>query len=162
MDARLFGGRRIIEARRGGVKQGSPGRDMLSLLLLHMAGGEDTRGVPAAAASTAPAVVRQKETRLTGGRVVCTLIFDRPLSSEELTRFYRQPANGRPIPLDFLIEGRNARFECEPAEEAKWRLAFEIYFVKAFRVESPRSGAERPSRATGIRTRAGLRKLHLG
>ena len=134
-----------------------------------MAGGEDQEvtGNTVADSAPAPAVVRSKETRLTGGRVIATLVFDRPLTNDELARFYRQPANGRPVPLDFFIEGKSARYECDPAEEPKWRLAFEIYFVKAFRVDGSKSRPTNPSgtkssRETGIRNRAGFRKLHLG
>jgi hypothetical protein len=50
------------------------------------------------------------------------------------------------------------RYECEAAEEPKWRLAFEIFLVKTGRTAS--TPTPRPS--TGIRNRAGLRKLHLG
>lgn len=104
-------------------------------------------------------IVRQKETRLTGGRVACTLVFDRSFTPEELARFYQQPPGGNPGPLDFFIEGRVARYECEADQEPGWRLAFEIYFVKAFRPAPP---ANAPSRDTGIRDRVGLRKLYLG
>ena len=143
------------------------------LFLRVMAGGDTTRGT-SDAESASPAVVRSRETRLTGGRIVATLVFDRPLTPDELARFYRQPANGRPIPLDFFIDGKSARYECEPKDEPKWRLAFEIYLVKAFRVDKPRatgstatgaaagSNPSKPTRDTGIRNRAGMRKLHLG
>jgi hypothetical protein len=132
-----------------------------------MAGGETNRGTSDAVQSASPAVIRARETRLTGGRIIATLVFDRALTPDELARFYRQPANGKPIPLDFFIEGKSARYECEPADEPKWRLAFEIYFVKAFRVDAPKPPASggpttRPTRDTGIRNRAGMRKLHLG
>jgi hypothetical protein len=124
-----------------------------------MSGGVDSPSTVSGAAGNVshPAVVRQKTARLTQGRVAITLVFDRDLSAEEMGRFYRQTASDRPAPLDYFIEGRLARYECEPEDEAKWRLAFEIYFVKAFREPNP----EKP-RDTGIRARAGLRKLHLG
>jgi hypothetical protein len=127
-----------------------------------MAGGESIRGTSDAVNSALPAVVRTRETRLTGGHIVSSLVFDRALTPDELARFYRQPANGRPVPLDFFIEGKTARYECEPADEPKWRLAFEIYFVKAFRVDPPKPQPSKSGRETGIRNRAGMRKLHLG
>lgn len=127
-----------------------------------MAGGENFRDAPDAVESASPAVVRTRETRLTGGRIVSSLVFDRALTPDELARFYRQPANGRPVPLDFFIEGKNARYECEPADEPKWRLAFEIYLVKAFRVDGSKARTTKSGRDTGIRNRAGMRKLHLG
>jgi len=128
-----------------------------------MAGvGEDNSGGTPGVPAGAPAVVRTRETRLTGGRIVASLVFDRALTPDELARFYRQPANGQPVPLDFFIEGKTARYECDPIDEPKWRLAFEIYLVKAFRVDPAKGRPSKTGRDTGIRNRAGLRKLHLG
>ena len=62
-----------------------------------------------------------------------------------------------PGPRDFVFEGRVVRYDCMPEEEAKWRLAFEIFFVKAFRSVNRETFSD-----SGIRKRAGLRKLHLG
>jgi hypothetical protein len=79
------------------------------------------------------------------------------LSPEETARFYRQVYDGRPAPLDFFVEGRVVRYECDRDDEARWRLAFEIYFVKTFRDAPSHS-----SRESGTRAQAGFRKLHLG
>lgn len=99
--------------------------------------------------------MREKITRLTESRVSCALVLDREFSSEELTRFYRLPDTGRPTSLDFFIEGRVARYECDREDEAKWRLAFEIFLVKACRPPDP----EKPR---DLRERFGFRRLHVG
>ena len=105
-----------------------------------------------------PQVVREKISRLTGSRVSAALVCDRDFSADELARFRRIETTDIPGPADFQIEGRVVRYECEAAEEPKWRLAFEIFLVKTGRTAS--TSTPRPS--TGIRNRAGLRKLHLG
>jgi hypothetical protein len=105
-------------------------------------------------------VVRQKTGRLSDERVACTLVLDREFTPDEISRFYRQPCHERPGPLEFFMEGRVVRYECDRQDEARWRLAFEILLVKAFRESAPaRSTGDR---TTGIRARAGFRKLHLG
>lgn len=86
-----------------------------------------------------------------------TLVLDRDLETDELAKFYRVPAEGTPGPADFLIEGRVVRYECESDDAAKWRLALEVYLAKALRDLPPA-----PRWNSGVRERAGLRKLHLG
>jgi hypothetical protein len=104
-----------------------------------------------------PVVVRQKLTRLTEGRVSIVLVLDRDFSTEELSAFYRQGSIGRPAPLDYSIEGRVVRYECESEEESKWRLTFESGLAKSCR---PRE--DRKTRDSQTRTRMGYRKLHVG
>ena len=121
-----------------------------------MGGADDLReGTGPVVGSGSPAVIRQQTARLSDQRIACTLVLDRALSPEETARFYRQPASGRPGPLDFFVEGRVVRFDCEREDEARWRLAFEIFFVKSFR-------DSRPHGTRDTRARAGFRKLHLG
>jgi|SRR5215471_9214603 len=105
-----------------------------------------------------PQVVREKVSRLTGSRVSVALVCDRDFAPDELARLRGIEAAEAPRPTDFGVEGRIVRYECEADEEPKWRLAFEIYLVKM-----GRSVPRPPSRPTaGIRTQAGMRKLHLG
>ena|SRR5450755_3817226 len=119
--------------------------------------GDSQPATGSIAGSGRPAVVRQKTARQSDRRVACSLVLDRMLSPEETARFYRQVGDGCPAPLDFVVEGRVVRYECERDDEARWRLAFEIYFVKTFR-DAP----SHPPRESGTRARAGFRKLHLG
>jgi hypothetical protein len=107
-----------------------------------------------------PAVVRERTSRLTGSRIAIALVFDRDLTPEERASFSRVPAGGTPAPSEFEIDGRMVRYECEAEEAERWRLAFEIYLVKAFRSLAPAPPAHRPSK--GIREGAGFRKLYLG
>jgi hypothetical protein len=103
----------------------------------------------------APEVVREKVSRLTGGSLACVLILDREFSNEELSRFYSLKADARPTPFDFTVSGRVLSYECAESDEAKWRLAAEIFLVKSFRAAAPsRSGRE------DTRQRFGLRPLH--
>jgi hypothetical protein len=106
-----------------------------------------------------PVVVRERISRLTGSRIATALVFDRDFTPEERATFTRLAHEAKPEPADFEIEGRMVRYECEAEEAERWRLAVEIYTVKACRpAEIFHSG--RPS--DGFRERAGLRKLHLG
>jgi hypothetical protein len=107
--------------------------------------------------SQIPGVARERVSRLTGSRVAVAIVFDRDIEASERDNFYRLSTSDTPVPEDFSIEGRVIRYECEAEEADKWRLALEIYLVKAFRTP-PTS----PRRETGIRARAGFRKLHLG
>lgn len=105
-----------------------------------------------------PEVVREKTSRVADGHVSCALVFNREFSQKEIERFLAQPApQGRPGPRDFLFDGRIVRYDCPEEEEAKWRLAFQILFVKAFRSVKRETFSD-----SGIRARAGLRRLHLG
>ncbi|HEX7253161.1 MAG TPA: hypothetical protein VF376_09790 [Thermoanaerobaculia bacterium] len=105
-----------------------------------------------------PQVVREKVSRLTGSRVSVALVCDRDFSSDELAGFRRLQSGEKPDSADFSIEGRIVRYECEADEEPKWRLGFEILLVKMARsVPKPV-----PRTSAGIRTQAGLRKLHVG
>jgi hypothetical protein len=107
-------------------------------------------------AAAPPQVVREKISRLTGCRVSVALVCDRDFSPDELDRFFRIPSTESPRPQDFQIEARVVRYECEAEDEPRWRLAFEIYLVKAARPETV------SSRSTGgIRDRARMRRLHL-
>jgi hypothetical protein len=106
-----------------------------------------------------PQVVREKVSRLTGSRVSVALVCDRDFSPDEVARLRRVEATEKPRSSDFNVEGRIVRYECEADDEPKWRLAFEIFLVKMAR-SAPTPAAARPT--AGIRTQAGLRKLHLG
>ena len=106
-----------------------------------------------------PQVVREKVSRLTGSRVSVALVCDRDFSPDEVARLRRIETTEEPRPSDFNVEGRIVRYECEADEEPKWRLAFEIFLVKMARF-APKPSATRPT--AGVRTQAGLRKLHLG
>ena len=102
-----------------------------------------------------PEVVREKVSRLGAGRLSCALIFDRELTREEVQRFYALAHDGDPRPVDFDLAGRVLRYECDDAEESRWRLAAEIFLVKSFRESSRRRTAD-----TDARVRRGLRPLH--
>jgi len=106
-------------------------------------------------------VVREKTSRLTHGRIACALVLNRDLTPDELSRFLGLPADEEPLPPRFAFEERVVRYECDQTDEAKWRLAFEIFLAKTFTPVA--SGTAPPPRPTGqTRTRVGLRKLHLG
>ncbi|HEY4229962.1 MAG TPA: hypothetical protein VGO79_07300 [Thermoanaerobaculia bacterium] len=102
-----------------------------------------------------PEVVRERVSRLSGGRVTCALIFDRELAREEIQRFYAQAQDETPRPVDFDLAGRVLRYECDDADESRWRLAAEIYLVKSFR-----EGSRRRTTDTDARLKRGLRPLH--
>ena len=102
-----------------------------------------------------PEVVREKVSRLGAGRLSCALIFDRELGREEIQRFYAQEQEATPRPVDFELEGRVLRYECDEADEARWRLAAEIFLVKSFR-----EGPKRRTTETDARLRRGMRPLH--
>ena len=85
----------------------------------------------------------------------CALIFDRELDREEIQRFYAQDPGTAPRPVDFDLAGRVLRYECEEADESRWRLAAEIFLVKSFR-EAPR----RRTTETDARLKRGMRPLH--
>jgi len=103
-----------------------------------------------------PEVVRERISRLGAGRLSCALIFDREFDREEIVRFYALEHDASPGPMDFEIEGRVLRYECDEADEARWRLAAEIFLVKASRDVS----ARRRTTATDARVKRGLRPLH--
>lgn len=100
-----------------------------------------------------PEAVRERVDRLGGGRLACSVIFDREFTSEEVRRFLAFRSEGEPGPSQFRLEGRIARYECGEADEARWRLALEILLVKALRErrESPPTG--------DLRARFGLRPI---
>jgi len=102
-----------------------------------------------------PEVVREKVSRLGAGRLSCALIFDRELAREEIQRFYAQVQDATPRPVDFDLSGRVLRYECDEADESRWRLAAEIYLVKSFREVSRRRTTD-----TDARLKRGLRPLH--
>ena len=102
-----------------------------------------------------PEIVREKTTRLTGGRLACTLILERELTAEEIRRFYTVSGEDAPRPVDFQLEGRVLRYDCSTEDEAKWRLSAQIYLVKSFRAASP---ARRTT--TDVRRRMGLPSLY--
>jgi hypothetical protein len=101
-----------------------------------------------------PEVVRERVSRLGAGRLACALIFDREFEREEVQRFYALPADSTPRPVDFDLGGRVLRYECDEADESRWRLAAEIFLVKSSR--APR----RRTTETDARMRRGLRPLH--
>jgi hypothetical protein len=102
-----------------------------------------------------PEVVRERVSRLTGDRLACALIFEREFSPEEIARFQSLRADVHPVPADFELQGRVLRYECLESDEARWRLAAEIFLVKTFRAPP---APERP-RTTDARVRMGLRPL---
>jgi hypothetical protein len=102
-----------------------------------------------------PEIVREKTSRLTGGRLSCTLILERELTAEEIRRFYSVASEGPPAPTEFQLEGRVIRYDCSPEDEAKWRLCAQIFLVKAFRAAAP---ARRST--TDVRRRMGLPSLY--
>src|SRR5689334_20890334 len=51
-----------------------------------------------------PEIVREKTTRLTGGRLSCTLILERELTVEEIRRFFSVPSQDAPRAIDFQVE----------------------------------------------------------
>jgi hypothetical protein len=102
-----------------------------------------------------PEVVRERVSRLGGERLSCALIFEREFSPEEIARFYGVQAEGSPAPADFEIESRVIRYDCPEADEARWRLAAEIFLVKAFREAPPRRQT-----STDVRRRMGLHSLY--
>ena len=91
-----------------------------------------------------PEVVRERTDEVGAGRVSCAVIFDRELTREEIARFYLVESAGRPAPMDFELAGRVIAWECRRDDEARWRLALEIFLVKSFRAED---GERRPRRA---------------
>lgn len=102
-----------------------------------------------------PEVVRERVSRLGAGRLSGALIFDRELSRDEIQRFYAQTHDTYPRPVDFDLAGRVLRYECDEADESRWRLAAEIYLVKSFR-----EGSRRRTADTDARLKRGLRPLH--
>ncbi len=103
-----------------------------------------------------PEVVRERVSRLAGDRLACALIFAREFSAEEIGRFRALRADEHPAPADFELEGRVLRYECLEFDEARWRLAAEIFLVKSFRP----APAPRRQGSTDIRVRMGLHRLH--
>lgn len=106
-----------------------------------------------------PVVVRERVSRLTGSRIATALVFDRDFTPEEREAFSRLAAESKPEPGDFGIDGRMVRYECEVEEAERWRLAVEIYTVKACR---PAETFHAGESTAGFRARAGFRKLYLG
>jgi hypothetical protein len=101
-----------------------------------------------------PEVVRERVSRTAGGRLTCALIFDREFQRDEVTRFYALGSDDSPAPTDFEIIGRVMRYDCSEVDEARWRLAAEIFLVKSYR-DLPK----RRSRETDTRMKLGLRPL---
>jgi hypothetical protein len=103
-----------------------------------------------------PEVVREKVSRVRDGRFACALIFDREFSPEEIARFRSLRSEEQPTASDFEISGRVIRYDCPEAEEARWRLAAEIFMVRAFRDAPSRpSPHATDGRRAGPRPRAG-------
>ena len=95
-----------------------------------------------------PEVVRERTDRLGGGSVSCAVVFDREWTRDEVAAFYLVESVGRPAPMDFELGGRVIAWECRAEEEARWRLALEIFLVKSFRSGRDR---RRPSGPTIFR-----------
>jgi hypothetical protein len=102
----------------------------------------------------APEIVREKSSRLTGGRLSCTLILERELTADEIRRFYAVLSDDSPRATDFQLEGRLLRYDCTADDEAKWRLAAQIFLVKSFRAATARRTT------TDVRRSMGLPSLH--
>ncbi|HEY1253005.1 MAG TPA: hypothetical protein VGH97_17620 [Thermoanaerobaculia bacterium] len=102
-----------------------------------------------------PEVVRERVSRLGAGRLGCALIFDREFEREEIQRFYALPQDSTPRPVDYELEGRVLRYECDEADESRWRLAAEILLVKTFRDTSRRRTTE-----TDARVKRGMRPMY--
>lgn len=101
-----------------------------------------------------PEVVRERVSRVVGDRLSCALIFEREFTPEEIARFRALPAYETPAPADFEIGGRVLRYECLEADEARWRLAAQIFLVKSFRAATPRLHT-----SSDVRRRMGLTPL---
>lgn len=97
--------------------------------------------------SRLPEVVREKISRVGGGRFACALIFEREFQGDEVARFYALPSDSVPTPRDFALGGRVLSYECPEEEESQWRLAAEIFLVKSFR--TPPAHAQLDSEALG-------------
>ncbi len=91
---------------------------------------------------------------MAGGRLICALVFDREFSAEEVSRFYAVASDPPPSPADFEVEGRVIRYDCPEEDEARWRLAAEIFLVKSFRAAPRRLPLD-----ADVRRRFGLRPL---
>ena len=102
-----------------------------------------------------PEVVRERVSRLGAGRLACALIFDREFARDEIQRFYALAHDATPRPVDFDLEGRVLRYECDEADESRWRLAAEIFLVKSFR-----AAASRRTTDTDARVKRGMRPLY--
>lgn len=107
-----------------------------------------------------PQVIRERTSRLAQGRIACALVLDRDLTPDEIARFQALPADGEFRPERFNFQERVVRYECDEADESRWRLAFEIFLAKPFSSETRSPTPPRPRADT--RSRAGLRKLHMG
>jgi hypothetical protein len=83
-----------------------------------------------------PEVVRERVDAVGPGLISCAVILDRELSRDEIACFYLVEGTGRPAAMDFEVAGRVVAWECRSEEESRWRLALEIFLVKAFRGES--------------------------
>lgn len=102
-----------------------------------------------------PRAVREKVSHLSEGLSSYVIVYEREFSPEEIARFRALPADVEPQPARFAVDGRLVRFECLAEEEARWRLALEIFLVKAFRPSRP----TRSTSDTDVRRRMGLRPL---
>jgi hypothetical protein len=92
-----------------------------------------------------PEVVRERTDGVGAGIVSCAVIFDRELTHDEIARFYLVDGAGRPAPMDFEVSGRVIAWECRREDEARWRLALEIFLVKSFRDDA----VEKSRRSSG-------------
>lgn len=110
----------------------------------------------------APQVIRERSSRLAEARLACALVLDRELTADEVARFHGFSSDEEPRADRFHFQERVVRFECEAADEPKWRLAFEIFLAKTFPSPPGPAPPTPPRPSTDTRSRAGLRKLHLG
>ncbi len=83
-----------------------------------------------------PEVVRERTDGAGAGYASCAVILDRELTRDEIARFYMVESSGRPAPMDFELAGRVIAWECRRDDEARWRLALEIFLVKSFRADA--------------------------
>ncbi len=98
-----------------------------------------------------PEVVRERVDAVGPGLVSCAVILDRELSRDEIAGFYLVESRERPAPMDFDLAGRVVAWECRREDEARWRLALEIFLVKSFRRGAPAEPASAPRGRSGSR-----------
>jgi hypothetical protein len=98
-----------------------------------------------------PEVVRERVDVVGPGLVSCAVILGRELSRDEIARFYLVESAERPAAMDFEVAGRVIAWECRLEDEARWRLALEIFLVKSFRPNAASDALRDPRVRSGPR-----------